>query len=182
MKVLKIIIPIIILLSVLAFDYYNKFYKENTNFDAEAIFIYVVEGDSLAFSDSISKYIKNEKTFYKAAQRLDYLDNIKTGRFKISKGIGNKELITSLKYANTPLTVTFNNQERVENLAGRLASQVYADSISLIRAFTDEKFLKENGLNKENILSIFIPNSYDVYWNVEPNQIRDKMFSEYQKF
>ena len=42
--------------------------------------------------------------------------------------------------------------------------------------------MKENGLNKENILSIFIPNSYDVYWNVEPNQIRDKMFSEYQKF
>ena len=69
-----------------------------------------------------------------------------------------------------------------ERLAGRLASQIYADSISLIRAFTDEEFLKENGFNKENILSIFIPNSYDVYWNVEPNQIRDKMFSEYQKF
>ena len=51
MKVLKIIIPIIILLSVLAFDYYNNFYKENTNFDEEAIFLYVVEGDSLAFSD-----------------------------------------------------------------------------------------------------------------------------------
>ena len=105
MKVLKIIISIIILLSVLAFDYYNKFYKENTNFDEEAIFLYVVEGDSLAFSDSISKYIKNEKTFYKAAQRLDYLDNKKTGRFKISKGIGNKELITSLKFANTPFDI-----------------------------------------------------------------------------
>mgnify|MGYP003689776929 FL=1 len=52
----------------------------------------------------------------------------------------------------------------------------------MIRAFTDEKFLKENGFNKENILSIFIPNSYEVYWNVEPNQLRDKMFSEYQKF
>jgi hypothetical protein len=63
MKVLKIIIPIIILLSVLAFDYYNKFYKENTNFDEEAIFLYVVEGDTVAFSDSISKYIKNEKNF-----------------------------------------------------------------------------------------------------------------------
>ena len=59
MKVLKIIIPILILLSVLALDYYNKFYIENTNFDADAIFIYTVEGDSLAFSDSISKYIKN---------------------------------------------------------------------------------------------------------------------------
>ena len=182
MKVLKIIIPVIILFSFLAFEYFNNFYRENTSFDEETIFIYVVEGDSIAFSDSISKYIKNEKTFYKAAKRLDYLDNKKTGRFKISKGIGNKELITSLKFANTPLTVTFNNQERVENLAGRLANQIYADSLSLIRAFTDEKFLKENGLDKENILSIFIPNTYEVYWNVEPNQLRDKMLSEYQKF
>ena len=117
MKVLKIIIPVIIFLSVLVFDYYNKFYKDNTNFNEEAIFLYVKEGDTLAFSDSISKYIKNEKTVYKAAQRLEYLDNIKTGRFKILKGVGNKELITSLKFANTPLTITFNNQERIENLA-----------------------------------------------------------------
>ena len=160
----------------------NKFYKENTNFDEEAIFIYVVEGDTLAFSDSISKYIKNEKTFYKAAQRLDYLDNIKTGRFKISKDIGNKELITSLKFANTPLTVTFNNQERVENLAGRISKQIYADSTALINSFTDKDFLVENKFNKENILSIFIPNSYEVYWDIEPDQFRDKMLLEYEKF
>ena len=74
MKVFKIIIPIIIFLSIIAIDYYNKFYKENTDFDKESIFLYVIENDSLAFADSISKYIKNEKTFYKAAQKLEYLN------------------------------------------------------------------------------------------------------------
>ena len=182
MKFLKVIIPVTIILSILFIDYYNKYYKDNTSFKDESIFLYIVSNDSVSFTDSISKYIKSEKTFYRVAERLGYLDNIKTGRFKINKGIGNKELVTSLKFNNTPLTITFNNQERVENLAGRLASQVYTDSTSLIRAFTDEEFLKENGFNKENILSIFIPNSYEVYWNVEPNQLRDKMFSEYQKF
>ena len=141
MKFLKVIIPVGIILSILFIDHYNKFYKDNTNFNDDSIFLYIVSNDSLSFTDSISKYIKSEKTFYKVAERLGYLDNIKTGRFKINKGIGNKELVTSLKFNNTPLTITFNNQERVENLAGRISKQIYADSTALINSFTDKDFL-----------------------------------------
>ena len=182
MKFLKVIIPVTIILSILLIDYYNKYYNDNTSFKDESIFLYIVSNDSVSFTDSISKYIKSEKTFYKVAERLGYLDNIKTGRFKINKGIGNKELVTSLKFNNTPLTITFNNQERVENLAGRIAKQIYADSTALINSFTDKDFLVENKFNKENILSIFIPNSYEVYWDIEPDQFRDKMLLEYEKF
>jgi len=182
MKFLKVIIPVTIILSILFIDYYNKYYKDNTSFKDESIFLYIVSNDSLSFTDSISKYIKSEKTFYRVAERLGYLDNIKTGRFKINKGIGNKELVTSLKFNNTPLTITFNNQERVENLAGRISKQIYADSTALINSFTDKDFLVENKFNKENILSIFIPNSYEVYWDIEPDQFRDKMLLEYEKF
>ena len=182
MKFLKVIIPVTIILSILFIDYYNKYYKDNTSFKDESIFLYIVSNDSVSFTDSISKYIKSEKTFYKVAEKLGYLDNIKTGRFKINKGIGNKELVTSLKFNNTPLTITFNNQERVENLAGRIAKQIYADSTALINSFTDKDFLVENKFNKENILSIFIPNSYEVYWDIEPDQFRDKMLLEYEKF
>ena len=182
MKFLKVIIPVIIILSILFIDYYNKYYKDNTSFKDESIFLYIVSNDSVSFTDSISKYIKSEKTFYRVAERLGYLDNIKTGRFKINKGIGNKELVTSLKFNNTPLTITFNNQERVENLAGRISKQIYADSTALINSFTDKDFLVENKFNKENILSIFIPNSYEVYWDIEPDQFRDKMLLEYEKF
>ena len=182
MKFLKVIIPVTIILSILFIDYYNKYYKDNTSFKDESIFLYIVSNDSVLFTDSISKYIKSEKTFYKVAERLGYLDNIKTGRFKINKGIGNKELVTSLKFNNTPLTITFNNQERVENLAGRIAKQIYADSTALINSFTDKDFLVENKFNKENILSIFIPNSYEVYWDIEPDKFRDKMLLEYEKF
>ena len=182
MKFLKVIIPVTIILSILFIDYYNKYYKDNTSFKDESIFLYIVSNDSVSFTDSISKYIKSEKTFYRVAERLGYLDNIKTGRFKINKGIGNKEIVTSLKFNNTPLTITFNNQERVENLAGRISKQIYADSTALINSFTDKDFLVENKFNKENILSIFIPNSYEVYWDIEPDQFRDKMLLEYEKF
>ena len=88
----------------------------------------------------------------------------------------------AIKFNNTPLTITFNNQERVENLAGRIAKQIYSDSTALINSFTDKDFLEENNFNKENILSIFVPNSYEVFWDIEPDQFRDKMFLEYEKF
>ena len=182
MKYLKVIIPLITLSLVFIIEYYNKFYKPNTSFEDESIFLYVMEGDSLAFRDSISKYIKSEKTFYKAAEYLDYLENQKTGRFKISKGIGNNDIINSLKFNNSPVNVTFNNQERIENLAGRLSKQIYEDSLSLVRAFKDKNFLSINNFNNDNVLSMFIPNSYEVYWNIEPEDFRDKMLTEYNKF
>ena len=182
MKYLKVIIPISILSLIFMIDYYNKFYKPNTSFEDESIFLYVMKDDSLAFRDSISKYIKSEKTFYKAAERLDYLENQKTGRYKISKDIGNNDIVNSLKFNNTPVNVIFNNQERIENLAGRVSKQIYEDSTSLVKAFKDKNFLNINNFNNDNILSMFIPNSYEVYWNIEPEDFRDKMLTEYNKF
>jgi len=182
MKYLKVIIPVSILSLVFIIDYYNKFYKPNTSFEDESIFLYVMEDDSLAFRDSISKYIKSEKTFYKAAEKLDYLENQKTGRYKISKDVGNNDIVNSLKFNNTPVNVIFNNQERIENLAGRVSKQIYEDSASLVRAFKDKNFLSLNSFNNDNVLSMFIPNSYEVYWNVKPEDFRDKMLTEYNKF
>ena len=182
MKYLKVIIPISILSLVFMIDYYNNFYKPNTSFEDESIFLYVMEGDSLAFRDSISKYIKSEKTFYKAAEKLDYFENQKTGRYKISKDIGNNDIVNSLKFNNTPVNVTFNNQERIENLAGRVSKQIYEDSTSLLSAFRDRQFLEDNNLNEQSVLSIFIPNSYNIYWNTTPEDFRDKMLAEYNKF
>ena len=182
MKYLKIIIPISILSLIFIIDYYNKYYKPNTSFEAESIFLYVMKDDSIAFRDSISKYIKSEKTFYKVAEKLEYLGNKKTGRFKIKRNIGNNEIVNSLKFNNTPVNVTFNNQERVVDLAGRVSSQIYEDSISLLSAFRNQDFLEKNNLNEKNVLSIFIPNSYNIYWNTSSENFRDRMLSEYNKF
>lgn len=182
MKLARILVPLVIVIGFISIDYYNSNYKENTSFSEDSIFLYVIKDDSLRFADSISKYVKSEKTFYRVAKRLDYLENKKTGRFKISKGLGNKDIISALRFNNTPLTITFNNQERVENLAGRLSKQIYQDSISLINSFKDKIFLKENNFTTENILSMFIPNSYEVYWNIGADEIRDKMLIEYNKF
>ena len=182
-KVTLIYITIPFMLLLYSYSYYNTMHRDNTNFDEDSIFLYINSSDSIVnILDTINKKIKFPKTFLKAAKRMDYIENIKSGRFRIYKGSGNKEIINSLKFNNTPLTVTFNNQERIQDLAGRISKQISADSLSLLNAFLEKNFLVENGFNNFNLISMYIPNSYEFFWNVEPKIFRDKMLEEYNNF
>ena len=171
------------MLLLYSYSYYNTMHRDNTNFDEDSIFLYINSSDSIVnILDTINKKIKFPKTFLKAAKRMDYIENIKSGRFRVYKGSGNKEIINSLKFNNTPLTVTFNNQERIQDLAGSISKQISADSLSLLNAFLEKNFLVENGFNNFNLMSMYIPNSYEFFWNVEPKIFRDKMLEEYNNF
>ena len=182
-KVTLIYITIPFMLLLYSYSYYNTMHRDNTNFDEDSIFLYINSSDSIVnILDTINKKIKFPKTFLKAAKRMDYIENIKSGRFRVYKGSGNKEIINSLKFNNTPITVTFNNQERIQDLAGSISKQISADSLSLLNAFLEKNFLMENGFNNFNLISMYIPNSYEFFWNVEPKIFRDKMLEEYNNF
>ena len=178
-----ILVSVTAVFIILLFSYYNIMHRDNTNFDEDYTFIYINSSDSIVdILDTINKKIKSPKTFLKAANSMDYTKNIKSGRFKLNKGAGNKEIINSLKFNNIPLTVTFNNQERIQDLAGRVSRQILADSISLLNAFLEKSFLEDNGFDDLNSISMYIPNSYEFFWNVEPNKFRERMLEEYNNF
>ncbi len=80
------------------------------------------------------------------------------------------------------MKLAFNNQERLENLAGRVGSQIEPDSLSLLTTFKDSTFLKENGFTEDNVFVMFIANTYEVYWNITAEKFRDKMIKEYRTF
>ena len=182
-KVTLIYITIPFMLLLYSYSYYNTMHRDNTNFDEDSIFLYINSSDSIVnILDTINKKIKFPKTFLKAAKRMDYIENVKSGRFRVYKGSGNKEIINSLKFNNTPIIVTFNNQERIQDLAGSISKQISADSLSLLNAFLEKNFLMENGFNNFNLISMYIPNSYEFFWNVEPKIFRDKMLEEYNNF
>ena len=83
---------------------------------------------------------------------------------------------------NVPVNVAFNNQETLEKLVQRLSTQLEPDTLALSEAFTNEAFLQENGLSKETALTLFIPNTYEFYWNTSAKKIADKMAKEHKKF
>ena len=96
--------------------------------------------------------------------------------------MNNNEIINTLRSMNTPVRVSFNNQESVEALAGRVAEQIEADSLSLLQAFDDAQFLEEAGFDEDTKLAMYLPNTYEFFWNTSAKGFRDRMYKEYKRF
>ena len=96
--------------------------------------------------------------------------------------MNNNEIINTLRSNNIPVQVTFNNQESLAALAGRISGQIEADSISLLQAFNNPGFLKETHFNEDSKLGMYLPNTYEFFWNTNAEDFRDRMYKEYQRF
>ncbi len=174
---------LITILIIYGYMMYRDIFSDNTKFSENEVYVYIpTEANYEEIKKIVSPYIQDMDRFDKVAQKKSYPDRAnKSGKFLLKKGMNSNEIINSLRL-NTPVKLAFNNQERLENFAGRIGSQIESDSLSLLNAFTEEKFLKENGFTKANVLSMFVPNSYEFFWNISAIKFRDKMAKEYRKF
>ncbi len=115
------------------------------------------------------------------AKLRSYPDHVKPGRFLLKKGMNTFQIVGAMR-RNVPVDLAFNNQERLENLCERLSSQIEPDTTKLLAAFRDTAFLQKNGFSNETVFAMFLPNTYQVYWNISAEKFRDKMLEEYNKF
>src|SRR5436190_6815749 len=143
-KFLQIIAAIVILMaSVLGYFAYKYVYAANTKFTQKEVFVHVPTGAKFEqVVDTMAKYVDDVETFKFLAERKSYTKHIKSGQFLLKKGMGNNQIINSLRQ-NVPVQLAFNNQERLEDFAGRIGHQIEADSLSLLNTFRDPKFLAE---------------------------------------
>lgn len=185
---IKKIVLIIVMLGILvggyfAYKVYDIIFSPNTKFDNEEAFVYVASNASFdEVKKSLEPLLLDINSFEEVAHRKGYSDNIKGGKYSISKGMNNNDVINSLRSNNIPVKVAFNNQENLEDLAGRISGQIEADSISLLASFENKAFLETNGFNQANKLVMYLPNSYEFFWNTSAEQFRDRMLKEYRRF
>tara|TARA_R110000868_G_scaffold4211_16_gene26827 strand:- start:16939 stop:17982 length:1044 start_codon:yes stop_codon:yes gene_type:complete len=173
----------LIVCAVVAFKVYSAFFTPNTVFNSKEAFIFIASESN--FEDvkiSLKPLLDNMNSFESAAEKKGYASNVKGGKYAIKKGMNNNDIINTLRSKNLPVKLAFNNQETVADLAGRVASQIEADSISLLNAFNDVGFLTENGFNESTKLAMYIPNSYEFFWNTSAEKFRDRMLKEYKRF
>ena len=172
-----------LIIALIATFGYKVFFKSNTSFSEDFVYVYVNSGSSQdEMISSISSYIIDVESFIKAAKTKKYLENIKAGRFIIHKGDGNNKIINSLRSKNIPLNITFNNIQTIQEFSGYISKKIEADSMSLIESFTDENFLKSLNLTQESVLSLFLPNTYEFFWNTSADNFREKMVREFNNF
>lgn len=183
----KILLTVVLLglVGMAGFSYYvyQNIFTPNTGFNNPQAHVFIPTGATFKMvQEELSPLLKDMGTFVAVAQRKGYSSNIKAGHFIIKKGSNNNEIINSIRSGNIPVTIKFNNQERLENLAGHLAKQIELDSASLLSAMLDEAFLKASGFTQDTALGMYIANSYEVYWNTSPKAFCQKMLKEYNAF
>lgn len=187
MYIKKILVAIslvgILVAAYFAYFVYNAMLKPNTAFNNDEAYILISKDDTYEdVKTQIAPLLLDVDAFNDLAEQKKYNTNVKSGRFAIKKGMNNNDIINSIRSKNLPIKIAFNNQERLENLAGRIASQIDVDSLELLTIMKDQKFLKKNGFNENTAIGMYIPNSYEIFWNTSAEGFRKRMLKEYNAF
>lgn len=127
--------------------------------------------------------IVHRASFEWVAKLMKYPDHIKPGHYLLKEGMNNRQLMTKLRAGKQdPVKLVFNNIRTKEDLAGHIAEQIESDSVSISKLLNDPEVAAKYGFTTANFLTMFIPNTYSVYWNISPAKFLDRMHKEYDLF
>lgn len=161
---------------------YVKAFTANTQFSQKEVFVYIPTNSTYEdVKGIIEPMVENFSKFDFVATSRNYDTSVKSGKFLLKKGMTSFDIVRSLRL-DVPVQVAFNNQETLGKLVQRLSNQLEPDSLALEVTFTNTLFLEENGFTEETILALFIPNTYEFYWDTPAEKIASKLAKEYKKF
>ncbi len=178
-KKVVILSGILFLLIVLAI-YYTLFF----NNIKKSGFIYIPHNSTFKdVNQKLRPFLINKTTFNFVAQLKKYSNNVKSGKYKIEKDENNNDLVNKLRSGNqTPIIILFNNLNNITLLANSISKQIEPTAKTLKNAMLDSVFLHKNDFTPNNAITMYIPNSYEFYWNTSATAFRNKMLTAYKQF
>ena len=187
MKKWVIIIASALVLSgaFIAWRAYNYIYSPNVQLANKELTIHVPTGaDIQTLTDSLIQYnaLKNVKSFNWVARLMSF-STPKPGSYKIADNWSNKELVGLLRSgAQEAVTLTFNNVRTVEELCALFGKELEPSKDEFISHIYSSELLDGLSLDSFNVLSLFIPNTYKIFWNSSPKSLVERMATEHSKF
>lgn len=182
--IIALAVFVVILLGFTAFNYYLKYFKPNVTDKQE--YLYIPTGSE--FNDVYKTItekgiVKDEASFLSAAQNMEYPGRVKPGRYRLKKGMSNRSMINMLKAGNQdPVKILFQNVRLKQTLAGMVAQKLETDSASVMKLLDSAAYVEKLGFDTNSVYAMFIPNSYEIYWNTSAEKFINRMHDEYQKF
>ncbi len=181
-------IVIIILSAVLLGGrFYRYIYGSNVDLiKLESPYLFIPDETSFSELKKIieeSGVVKDIESFVWVAQKKGFGDNIKGGRYRLKQGMNNNQLINLLRSGRQEaLNITFNNIRKPGQLASVVSSKLMVDSAELMSIFTNDSIINALGFKRETFMAMFIPNTYQMYWNTDANGFVLRMKKEYDRF
>jgi len=172
--------------AIVVFQKYQNVFTSNVELDSEYEIFYIPTGstyDEVKNSLEHQHLLINKKSFHWVAEKKDYASSVKAGRYKIKNGMSNNELVNMLRSGNQdPVMLVFNNIRTLDQLAGKVALYIEPDSLEILSHLIDKQLPEKYGLSRESFIGMFIPNTYEFFWNASPVDFTNRMAREYEKF
>jgi len=187
-KIIWIVLAVLLVAGlVVAWMAYGKIFRSNTNpsIKKEIVIYLPSNGNIQNLYDTLqNRNILNDFSSFKMLAEYKGLDEkYKPGRYVITAGMSNNAMVNMfLSGRQSPIKVTFNNVRLREDLAKKLGPKLECGEQALLDVLKDDALAKEYGLNKDNFMVIFIPNTYEVFWTVKPREFVERMHGEWKKF
>lgn len=187
----KIFMVLIISFSVLAismsFYFYQVFFSPNTLLETEQSYTLKIPSNSTFKQLSKQLYddnvVNDMVSFSFVSKILGYQEAIKPGLYIISPKMTNLELVRQLRSGNqAPIKITFNNIRTKKDLAERITKNLEISESQFLDLIKDSVYIRKFDFDEETIMSMFIPNTYEVWWNTSPEALFDRMYKEYESF
>ncbi len=182
-----IILAGILIVFFIGWDYYHRFFRPNVhlkNGQSEAIFI--PTGSDLPAVLGLMKeqeLLTDPDAFEWVARYKNYHNHVHAGKYLVHHRMNNNALVNLLRAGmQTPVNVTINNIRKKEDLAGKVAHYLETDSVELLALLNNDEFLQQFDRNKENVLTLIIPDTYEFYWNTGAEKFIRKMAREQDAF
>lgn len=184
-KLIAIVVAVLVATGgYFALKLYSTYFAPNVS--GKEKYLYVKTG--YVFEDLVTdlrykEILDDIGTFWAAAEKMDLQGPLKPGKYRLKEGMNNRTLINMLKAGNQePVQVKFQNIRKIENLAGLLAKKLEQDSVSFMRLLDSAEFVRKYGFETETVYTMFVPNTYEMYWNISAEDFFKRMNSEYLKF
>lgn len=175
-----------VLLTTFTFYFYQMFKGANILLDKPDAVITIEKGET--FSELRARLydaeiVQEAVSFSFVAKVLDYQEAVKPGVYLLKSGMSNLDIVRMLRAgAQVPVRVTFNNVRLKNELAEKITTNTGIEASEFEALLNDETFLAKYNLNADNSMTVFLPDTYEVYWTVTAEELFDKMYKAHQQF
>lgn len=182
--IIAFILLVIVGLGATGIFYYLRFFGPNVTDNEE--YLYIKTGST--FNDVYNTIkeqhiVKDTFAFAATAQSMEYPAKVKPGKYRLKGGMGNRAFINMLKAGNQePVKLTIRGLRLKTQFAAFVSKQLEPDSLSIISLLDSAKYVEKFGLNTDNVYVMFLPNTYEFYWNTSADKFMDKMYTYYNEF
>lgn len=173
----------VLVMGYFGYQKYQAFFLPNVPLELESEYVHIPTGAS--FEDVLQilesqGFIKDRASFIEVAERLKYKkEKMRSGRYKIENGINNLALVRHLRGGKqAPVDVILTNARLLEEIAGKVSKFIEPDSATLYKSFSNPENLKKYGYTIETVPALFIPNTYELFWNTSADGFMERMNKE----